>query len=1165
MRRVFLVSIIAASTVAMLWPDQAMGQGFSITRSVTVKIKKADDAATITVVGYGRFEGSKLLILNLIAPDGYLIESSDCDDTDGSVMWLPHPDEDSNREKAAIHTWTAGAFPTFDDGEKKSHAATFTGVLVPDEGGEGEGGEAKKLEFEVRVGDIDLDADTDNDSADTHRPPSASLDEDTAEYPQTAEDTVVGLLLPLNDNNDVSWENRDSKKYMTNYAADKEILNAILKINARKAGTFTILGGSHYWLYDHADHAKNDAEFDTSVLKGDGFSKALRLETMIDAPSGYTSTIMSWFTVAPPFEGTEPSDYIKYTLVGVDIDVDSNNDETIEGTNGWNSGEDFYEAHPANEIPDVLGYRNFKCGIVVPVNENDSDGNGHPDNGWNLDPAENWDGPDADTVQEGGDRDDLRSMILRGMNLDTEQSAAIDALAGEYGVLVALRKAGGTGHIRIFTDEDEPRLVMSTPDDTEVFTLPEGAFGLDPEEGFGLPTLWQALHGSADRSFLIEGLSPGQVVLEVAFMRYLGGDAGYLTYHADRVTIMVATAGISSDIDVDGNTDFDDETREAEPGLLVMVNNNDSDHDGTVDTNDGRIPTGENELKAVSLTNLLPELLRDKGKIRLRRTSEDFAVYSDRRKGVAADYDRAILRGTFSANDEGNGQKTWDLENAQQRSDFAALVTAGLWVEGLAATTASDPPRLRLIYLPIGSTTEVELDWIVINTAQCQVMEDTNDNHNLADDNAVTHLNIGHWGKDRAGGTLSGYNGNNVRNAADPGNFVEEDTDRFYLRVTAPWANANNGAVDTLGHISLGTYTAFGAATPAMDDDFTQQTNVTETGADTGVFVSPTHLLCSPDLPVADNPDDDYAAGVFAADEADNDRTHRVSIDGALAVELRKGDARARFELPVSDRATEYRRIADIRIHVFREPFQDVGYDHDNDPGTPKIGAGNGLFDYADTNGNGQHDAGEPSEPFSHISGDGIRNTVLGSEQNAATHVAAQLGRCNIAWAQAGVKVSQNGNILFVDAPLLANGNSILLDGDFDFGAADETAMVNAYSGGSVVSRIEAFFTGSMAGINGLSRTPSDQIAGMGERTWVYMAPSLDIRLRTLAHELGHCLDNAWDNNNPQYVFYPANNTHLDNAYNQYRRITHDTETNCRTVRPAGQMMATGNRILRNP
>ncbi|MDF7823708.1 alpha-amylase family glycosyl hydrolase [Pontiellaceae bacterium B12227] len=40
------------------------------------------------------------------------------------------------------------------------------------------------------------------------------------------------------------------------------------------------------------------------------------------------------------------------------------------------------------------------------------------------------------------------------------------------------------------------------------------------------------------------------------------------------------------------------------------------------------------------------------------------------------------------------------------------------------------------------------------------------------------------------------------------------------------------------------------------------------------------------------------------------------------------------------------------------EPFEDIGY------GAENTGAGNGTFDWDDANGNGQHDAGETSEPF---------------------------------------------------------------------------------------------------------------------------------------------------------------------------------------------------------
>ncbi len=49
-------------------------------------------------------------------------------------------------------------------------------------------------------------------------------------------------------------------------------------------------------------------------------------------------------------------------------------------------------------------------------------------------------------------------------------------------------------------------------------------------------------------------------------------------------------------------------------------------------------------------------------------------------------------------------------------------------------------------------------------------------------------------------------------------------------------------------------------------------------------------------------------------------------------------------------------------VHPFanKEPWQDIGYAD----GSATIGGGNGKFDFKDLNSNGQHDAGEPSEPF---------------------------------------------------------------------------------------------------------------------------------------------------------------------------------------------------------
>ncbi|GAA5483076.1 alpha-amylase family glycosyl hydrolase [Haloferula sargassicola] len=58
-------------------------------------------------------------------------------------------------------------------------------------------------------------------------------------------------------------------------------------------------------------------------------------------------------------------------------------------------------------------------------------------------------------------------------------------------------------------------------------------------------------------------------------------------------------------------------------------------------------------------------------------------------------------------------------------------------------------------------------------------------------------------------------------------------------------------------------------------------------------------------------------------------------------------------------------------VHPFadREPFEDVGLDGVAD--TNDAGEGNGVFDFTDTDGDGQHDAGEVGEPFTDSGVDG--------------------------------------------------------------------------------------------------------------------------------------------------------------------------------------------------
>jgi len=64
---------------------------------------------------------------------------------------------------------------------------------------------------------------------------------------------------------------------------------------------------------------------------------------------------------------------------------------------------------------------------------------------------------------------------------------------------------------------------------------------------------------------------------------------------------------------------------------------------------------------------------------------------------------------------------------------------------------------------------------------------------------------------------------------------------------------------------------------------------------------------------------------------------------------------------------------------IIGESFSDTGYGS-----APVIGAGNGVFDWTDTNGNGQHDPGEPSEAFTDANSNGKFDfgTILTADSN---------------------------------------------------------------------------------------------------------------------------------------------------------------------------------------
>ena len=430
--------------------------------------------------------------------------------------------------------------------------------------------------------------------------------------------------------------------------------------------------------------------------------------------------------------------------------------------------------------------------------------------------------------------------------------------------------------------------------------------------------------------------------------------------------------------------------------------------------------------------------------------------------------------------------------------------------------------------------------------------------------NGTDTLRIARW--DNAYGAAPGFA---VRNATAPANnLIDQDPRRFFVRVHDFSKDATGGR-DRI-EARIGT-------SGTVSDNLTR-IQIFETGNNTGIFESMSQLITSNDLPVADNPDDDFAVndgnGHNKADDTLNDRTHRASIYSRLVVRY-DPDAGIQYRDSLEicgDTPTTRRRRVWVRVHVFLEPFQDIGYDHDGSAATPNIGAGNNTFDFNDTApANGQHDPGEASERFMDLSSGAAVWSAAGARGSVVdpTHVQRQVSRATIAWAQACIEVSmQPGSPHFqeADSIMIAGVNtSILQDGDTDLPGPDETAVVAAFAGGAHVDTVVVLFSGPLVAMNAATRGPFDGVAGMGERTFVYINPNLDVRIRTLGHEIGHVLDNQADAPNLRPVFYPADTTHMDNALNLYRRVSATTEGNVRRCRAAGAAMAVGNRILKRP
>lgn len=404
--------------------------------------------------------------------------------------------------------------------------------------GKGNGGEGDSWRW-VSVSDIDLDGDTDNNSIAPHRPPSESDAEDLKEYPISTDEIVIGLIVPLNDDNDIAWDKRDDFITMDR-DKDDDILDLKLKISAKKKGhtQYLVLTGKNdcggLWWYDDAGNLWLDEKFDNTVAIGD-YAKTSHVEAYCLSDSRNVSSSGSAGEIKVAFDPDAPHtaygshDKMRYLIVGTDIDVNSNNSKKkspVDDTYWEGNDQDFYENHPVAELKN---HPEFKNGMLVPVNDNSDDGTINCDNGWN---GKDWTGPKANTVE--AKDDDLRPLVIRALHLGNNDSdfrrKGMDVLEPR----IILKQVSGLGALRIFTTGDKPVVVWDNTSKGMQYKLPNNI------------SFWDALKGNIDLNLQVEGLKPGEVILEIALQ--LQGEIGPVI-HRDRVRITVC----GFDLDVNNN------------------------------------------------------------------------------------------------------------------------------------------------------------------------------------------------------------------------------------------------------------------------------------------------------------------------------------------------------------------------------------------------------------------------------------------------------------------------------------------------------------------------------------------------------------------------------------------------------------------------------------
>jgi len=578
----------------------------------------------------------------------------------------------------------------------------------------------------------------------------------------------------------------------------------------------------------------------------------------------------------------------------VDLDIDSNNDSTIDPDNNSTTGTD-------DPIEDIQGDPD-KPGKYVAVNIADKDGDGVFD----------WaDGFNANGIS--GDDDDVNtgeSLVPVTITLDP----SIDP---EVALLRVLS-----------IDLSDPRDVE--PDGMGGYTRPDGSLRIwtqigslsgrnknaanDPVDpgDFVLPGVytWEQLGGvPEDRTttLYLEGVEASTALGDDRILVEIDADGGspanFEVSSSDAIRVTALNVDLDIDSDNSGGLEQSDaealvEDVDGEPGRLLRTTvRSDSDGDGVPDYADGYDLEGPVAADDASTHPFEPLILEmpspvDLSKVKIRFDYDDAAL-GDSVFGGGAPYSapEGVLR-IWKKN--GNEARDKRAANADPLGDY---IPSGVYTaEDLGITAPSRQVTLYVeaihpgtdrIVVEIDPDGDGPTDYVVADAVRVTVQ--TGVEILDANKSPTDELQVAKW-----------------ENAFNPGpvlkdDFIDPDPDRFYVRVEDDLKNTDPATKQTI-LVNLAT----DSAGTGYDDDSTP-IELEETGVDTGIFESKSIMLVSDDV------DDDHEVdGV--GDDLINDRTHKIALGGTVEVSY------AEFGAEPADTATvEVKKEVHVEIVILRD------------------------------------------------------------------------------------------------------------------------------------------------------------------------------------------------------------------------------------------------------